>query len=78
MLAAPRPPVPADLADRAAARGRRVLHRRRLLRLALCAVLLAAAVALGVWVAARWPTPPSAPPPLGSWGIAPVVTRGPR
>jgi ferric-dicitrate binding protein FerR (iron transport regulator) len=78
MLTAPRPPVPADLAARAAARGRRLLHRRRLLRLALCAVLLAAAVALGVWVAARWPTPPSDPPPLGSWRLAPVVTRGPR
>ena len=78
MLTTPHPPVPADLAARAAARGRRLLHRRRLLRLALCAVLLTAAVALGVWVAARWPAPPGNPAPLGGWGLRPLVTRGPR
>ncbi|WP_443072358.1 hypothetical protein [Streptomyces sp. RPT161] len=71
MLTGAHPPVPADLAARAANRGHRLLRRRRLLRLALCAVLLAAAVAAGMWVAARWPTPPSPPAPLGSWGLAP-------
>ncbi len=71
MLMAAHPSVPADLAARAAYRGRRLLHRRRLLRLVLCAVLLAAAVALGMWVAARWPTPPSPPAPLRGWGLAP-------
>ncbi|MGW7005430.1 hypothetical protein ACWGCW_22155 [Streptomyces sp. NPDC054933] len=69
MLEVPHPPVPADLAERAAAVGRRLLRRRRLLRLALYAVLLAAAVAFTVWAATKWPTPPptNVTPPLRSW-----------
>ncbi|MFJ2957372.1 hypothetical protein [Streptomyces sp. NPDC087270] len=42
-LDTPHPLVPSDLAERAAARGRHLLRRRRIVRYALCAVLLAAA-----------------------------------
>ncbi|WEV25758.1 hypothetical protein OYE22_11500 [Streptomyces sp. 71268] len=66
----PRPAVPWDLADRAAARGRRALRRRRVAYLVTWGVLLAVLFAVTVWAALTepWsPPPPSTTPPLGGW-----------
>ncbi|GHG79473.1 hypothetical protein [Streptomyces griseocarneus] len=67
LLDGPRAQVPTDLAVRAAERGRRLLRRRRALRAAGWALLLAAAVAFGVWAATAepWSARPAwqAPPP---------------
>ncbi|GAA1883832.1 hypothetical protein [Streptantibioticus ferralitis] len=69
MLEIPHPPVPADLAERAIAHGRRLVRRRLLLRRTLWALLLAAVVAVAIWAAMDWPTPAplNVTPPLESW-----------
>ncbi|BBA99740.1 hypothetical protein RVR_6490 [Actinacidiphila reveromycinica] len=51
LLDTPHPAVPPDLAERAALRGRGLLRRRRVLRYALGAALLAAALAAAVLLA---------------------------
>ncbi|MGW4029986.1 hypothetical protein ACWEFL_11800 [Streptomyces sp. NPDC004838] len=65
MLAAGRPPAPADLAARAVERGTRLLRRRRRARLAAWALLLALVIALTVWLAVRepWAAEPSTTTP---------------
>ncbi|WP_405712075.1 hypothetical protein OG264_24290 [Streptomyces xanthophaeus] len=70
LMEGPLPVVPADLAAGAAARGDRLLRRRRALRRLGWAVLFAAAVAFTVWVALTqpWVTPSSSiSPPLEGW-----------
>ncbi|MGW2667455.1 hypothetical protein ACWC5F_05245 [Streptomyces sp. NPDC001272] len=70
LLEGPHPAVPAGLASAAAARGRRLLRRRRALRRLGWAVLWAVAVAFAVWAALThpWVTPPShVSPPLEGW-----------
>ncbi|MFE6834659.1 hypothetical protein ACFVFI_07410 [Streptomyces sp. NPDC057705] len=70
LLEGPYPTVPAGLAAGAAARGDRLLRRRRALRRLGWAVLFAAAVAFTVWASLTrpWVTPPSGiSPPLEGW-----------
>ncbi|CAL9524863.1 hypothetical protein SUDANB120_03919 [Streptomyces sp. enrichment culture] len=70
LLAGPRPPVPAGLAAAAAARGDRLVRRRRVLRRIGWALLFAAAAAFAVWasLARPWELPPSeVSPPLQGW-----------
>ncbi|MFI9205400.1 hypothetical protein [Streptomyces sp. NPDC053048] len=70
MLDGPRAPVPADLAARAAGRGRRLLRRRRAVRAVGWALLVAAVVAFCVWaaIAEPWVARPShQAPPLRDW-----------
>ncbi|MET9687723.1 hypothetical protein ABZY81_04510 [Streptomyces sp. NPDC006514] len=70
LLEGPYPPVPAGLAAGAAARGDRLLRRRRALRGFGWAVLFAAAVAFVVWASLTrpWLTPPTGvSPPLQGW-----------
>jgi ferric-dicitrate binding protein FerR (iron transport regulator) len=67
MLDVPHPQVPADLAERAAEHGGRMLRRRRAVRALLVLVLCAAVVAFLVWamVAEPWQVPPTeTTPPL--------------
>ncbi|MFF8842630.1 hypothetical protein ACF08N_07820 [Streptomyces sp. NPDC015127] len=67
MMEGPQPAVPADLGVRAAARGGRLLRRRRVLRRVAWLVLVAAALAFAVWatVYQPWVVPPSeTTPPL--------------
>ncbi len=54
LLDVPHPPVPPDLADRAMARGRRLIRRRRALRTAAWLVLSAAALAALVALIVHW------------------------
>ncbi|MBT2480393.1 hypothetical protein [Streptomyces sp. ISL-94] len=70
LLEGPYPAVPAGLAAGAAARGDRLLRRRRVLRRFGWAVLFAAAAAFTVWASLThpWTTPPSGiSPPLEGW-----------
>lgn len=70
LLEGPHPAVPAGLAAAAAARGRRMLRRRRALRRFGWTVLCAAALAFAVWAALThpWVTPPAdVSPPLEGW-----------
>ncbi|MEU9376568.1 hypothetical protein AB0D94_22740 [Streptomyces sp. NPDC048255] len=70
LMEGPQPVVPADLAAGAAARGDRLLRRRRALRRLGWAVLFAAAVAFAVWASLTqpWVTPSSGiSPPLEGW-----------
>ncbi|WP_412076999.1 hypothetical protein ACLF6K_18210 [Streptomyces xanthophaeus] len=70
LMEGPQPVVPADLAAGAAARGDRLLRRRRALRRMGWAVLFAAAVAFAVWASLTqpWVTPSSGiSPPLEGW-----------
>ncbi|MFD0268648.1 hypothetical protein ACFVGY_19080 [Streptomyces sp. NPDC127106] len=70
LMEGPYPVVPAGLAATAAARGDRLLRRRRILRRAGWTLLLAAATAFAVWasLARPWEVPPSGvSPPLEGW-----------
>ncbi|MFD3700598.1 hypothetical protein ACFWUZ_31480 [Streptomyces sp. NPDC058646] len=70
LLEGPQPAVPAGLAAGAAARGDRLLRRRRALRRLGWAVLCAAVVAFAVWASLTrpWVTPSSGiSPPLEGW-----------
>ncbi|WP_240137467.1 hypothetical protein [Streptomyces sp. MUM 178J] len=70
MLQTPHPSVPADLCDRAAAHGARLLRRRRALRRTGWLLLTAAALCLTVWASATqpWDPPPAdRTPPLIGW-----------
>ncbi|MBO8193319.1 hypothetical protein ITI46_16845 [Streptomyces oryzae] len=63
-------PVPADLAERALADGARLLRRRRVLRTALWAGVLAGLLALAVWSLTVDPwsePPPTTTSPAGGW-----------
>lgn len=68
LLDGPHPPVPHDLALRAEERGRRLLHRRRILHGTIAFVLAAALITFLVIAVATWPSnpagPPADPPPL--------------
>ncbi len=66
MLDAPHPPAPPDLADRAMAQGRRLLHRRRVLYTVLWLLVAAAVVAAAVGAALYWhsPQPLGVTPPM--------------
>ncbi|MFC9227970.1 hypothetical protein ACFTZI_03230 [Streptomyces decoyicus] len=69
MLAGPHPLVPPDLAERATARGRRLLAHRRLVR-RLGWLLALLAVAALTWAAVQhpWPPPPAhTTPPVEGW-----------
>ncbi|MER5869444.1 hypothetical protein [Streptomyces sp. NPDC002044] len=69
-LEAPYPVIPAGLAAGAAARGARIMRRRRALRRLGWALLLAAATAFTVWASLTrpWSVPPSGiSPPLEGW-----------
>ncbi|MFG2180516.1 hypothetical protein ACGFLS_17550 [Streptomyces abikoensis] len=69
LLDGPRPAVPAEVVARAAARGARMVRRRRVVRRAGWVLLLLAVVAFGVWAAAEEPwraRPSGTAPPL--WG----------
>ncbi|MET9695932.1 hypothetical protein ABZY31_03265 [Streptomyces sp. NPDC006529] len=70
LLEGPHPVVPVDLAAVAAARGARLLRRRRALRRLGWALVFAAAVAFTVWasLAHPWEVPPTdVAPPLRGW-----------
>ncbi|MEV5121733.1 hypothetical protein AB0K49_02820 [Streptomyces decoyicus] len=69
MLAGPHPLVPPDLAERATARGRRLLAHRRLVR-RLGWLLALLAVAALTWAAVQhpWVPPPAhTTPPVEGW-----------
>ncbi|KNE83713.1 MULTISPECIES: hypothetical protein [Streptomyces] len=67
MLDGPHPPVPPDLGARAAARGKRAVARRRMLRVLLLVLAGAAVGALLLWAVATqpWSPPESTTPPVG-------------
>ncbi|MFD9488120.1 hypothetical protein [Streptomyces sp. NPDC059991] len=69
LLEGPHPPVPAELALRAAESGLRLLRRRRAARRLMWLVIVAAAVVFAVWASRvhPWVAPPStvAPPVEG-------------
>ncbi|MFJ9466876.1 hypothetical protein [Streptomyces caniferus] len=69
MLAGPHPLVPPDLADRATARGRRLLAHRRLLRRLgrLCALLVLAALTWAVMAHGGLHPPARTTPPAEGW-----------
>lgn len=70
LLDGTRPQVPADLAERAARRGDRLIRRRRAARRVLLMVLVAAVVAFTLWAVAAepWRPPPAdTTPPVQGW-----------
>ncbi|MGR8008631.1 hypothetical protein [Streptomyces hypolithicus] len=70
LLEGPHPPVPADLAVRAAERGARLLRRRLAVRRVLWVLAALAVVAFALWAGAAepWRVPPSdVAPPLEGW-----------
>ncbi|MFJ8657887.1 hypothetical protein [Streptomyces sp. NPDC093795] len=70
LLDTPHPPVPGDLARRAAERGARRAHRARTVRRALWFLGTVAVLAFVVWasVARPWEVPPAeTTPPLEGW-----------
>ncbi|MBY8867688.1 hypothetical protein [Streptomyces sennicomposti] len=70
LLAQPRPQVPPGLYADAVRRGERLLRRQALVRRVLWLTLLAAVIALTVWVSAArpWVEPPSrTTPPVRGW-----------
>lgn len=71
LLDTPHPVVPLDLTARAAARGRRIVRRRRIVRLTLWVLLFAALVAGLVVAVLAWPDhAATTTPPDGSWWSA--------
>lgn len=70
LLDTPHPPVPGDLARRAAERGARRAHRARRIRRALWFLGTVAVLAFTAWasVARPWEVPPAeTTPPLEGW-----------
>jgi ferric-dicitrate binding protein FerR (iron transport regulator) len=70
LLEGPYPAVPPDLTGRAVQLGHRLRRRRRAVRTAVWALLLAAAMLFAVWAATGhpWTAPPSTTtPPLEGW-----------
>ncbi|MFF8915371.1 hypothetical protein ACF08M_19130 [Streptomyces sp. NPDC015032] len=69
MLDGPHPQVPADLAQRAAEHGGRLLRRRRFARRLVLLAAFAAVVAFMVWAVTTqpWQVPPSETTPPDSW-----------
>jgi ferric-dicitrate binding protein FerR (iron transport regulator) len=69
MLRGAHPPVPADLALRAAERGARLLRRRRVAHRLVVCLLWAVVAALVVWavVAEPWTTPPASTTSPDGW-----------
>ncbi|GHG18845.1 hypothetical protein [Streptomyces zaomyceticus] len=70
LLDTPHPPVPGDLARRAAERGSRRLHRARRVRRALWVLGVIAVAVFFAWasVARPWEVPPAeTTPPLDGW-----------
>ncbi|MCX4788945.1 MULTISPECIES: hypothetical protein [unclassified Streptomyces] len=70
MLDGPHPQVPAELAQRAAERGARLLRRRRFAGRLMLLLTCAAVVAFTVWAVAAqpWQVPPAeTTPPLDGW-----------
>ncbi|MBT2510291.1 hypothetical protein J7I98_31440 [Streptomyces sp. ISL-98] len=70
MLEGTHPPVPAELAMRAAERGSRMLRRRAVARRVMWLLLVVAVVAFLVWASVEqpWVVPPSdVAPPLEGW-----------
>lgn len=55
LLDTPHPAVPLDLAARAVLRGRRIVHRRRVIHAVLWVLALAAVITGAVLAAALWP-----------------------
>ncbi|MEU6854423.1 hypothetical protein ABZ901_31390 [Actinacidiphila alni] len=71
LLDTPHPVVPVDLAARAMTRGRRIVRRRRVVRLAVTALALAALVAAIVLAVLYWPDDdPATTTPNGNWWSA--------
>ncbi|WP_225847653.1 hypothetical protein [Streptomyces sp. HPF1205] len=66
LLDTPHPAVPVDLAARAALRGRRIVHRRRVVRTLLWTLALAALIAGAVLAAVLW-RDPSQQTGTGAW-----------
>lgn len=69
ILDTPHPYVPAELAERSAERGRRILRRRRVVHQLLWLLLVAAIVAGVVLAVLEWPDqqPLGTTPPVDSW-----------
>lgn len=68
LLDTPHPVVPVDLAARAAVRGRRILHRRRITHAVLWTLVVAAAVAGIVLAVMLWPNGDATNVPVdGNW-----------
>ncbi|QHC27340.1 hypothetical protein GR130_34405 [Streptomyces sp. GS7] len=70
LRAGPHPPVPPDLAARAAARGRRLRDRRRVLHRTGTLLALLALTTLLIWAAVEqpWRPPPArTTPPVEGW-----------
>jgi hypothetical protein len=68
LLDTPHPVVPADLPARAVLRGRRIVHRRRVVHAALWALLVAAVVTGIVLAVLLWPDADAGSVPGdGSW-----------
>ncbi|MCM2421285.1 hypothetical protein C8250_026735 [Streptomyces sp. So13.3] len=69
VLDTPHPYVPADLAERAAERGRRILRRRRVVHQLLWLLLVAAIVTGVVFAVLEWPDPQplDTTPPVDTW-----------
>ncbi|MDX2704348.1 hypothetical protein PV350_15940 [Streptomyces sp. PA03-6a] len=67
LLDGPHPPVPVDLAPRAAERGRRVLARRRVLHAVLWTLLVVAVVVALVLAVLWWPAAEPLDTTPGDW-----------
>lgn len=69
LLDTPHPHVPAELAEQAAERGRRILRRRRVVHRLLWLLLFAAVVTGLVLAVLEWPDPAplDTTPPVDTW-----------